>query len=420
MKVVISTEFYAPMINGVAVFANNLAKGLAERGHEVLVLAPSISGDYSARKTEGVRVARLSSIKMPFYPDQINKVNKNQKVMGMYKNGLHVSVVPYREIKKLLDKFHPDVIHNQTPGPIGLAVHRYAKRRGVPIVATSHAYPDNLTSQLKALKLIKKPTDAVIRAYFAGFLKRADHATMPTQIAIDELASGGGIDTPVEALSNGIDLSQFRAAEAPERIYEKYKISRERPVVGYVGRVDPEKSMEVLLQAFAKTLTAVPEAMLVIVGDGTDRVRMEKLAVELGISDSVQFLGRIIGDDLPEMYRTFDIFAITSETETQSIVLMEALASGLPAVAVKAGAVGELVINGRNGFLCQPRDVAEVVAGMTALLLDKALRKKYGKESLRIIAKHDIKYTLDRIEEIYAEVVAKKSATAVASSLGRS
>ena len=409
MRIVIASEFYVPMINGVAMFSYNLARGLVARGHTVLVLAPSVDGEYKVGREDGVRVARLTSKKIPLYPDQIKKVDEKDRVMGFYKNGIHMCLAPYKEVRVLLDKFKPDVIHNQTPGTIGLAVQKYAKRRRVPLVATGHAYPDNLTGQLRYLKLIKKPTDAVVRNYFLGFLKRADWATIPTKLAMDDLLPKRGIKTPTEALSNGIDLSRFRPLSATAEIYTKYGIPRGRPIVGYVGRVDPEKTLGVLVRAFATVHAKVPKALLVVVGDGTDLVRLQKQAQDSGIDKNVKFLGRVVGDDLPVIYRTFDIFAITSETETQSIVLMEAMATGLPAVAVEAGAIGELVLNGKNGFLCQPKDVTGVAKGIVALLQNAKMCEEYGKQSLEIIKKHDITYTLMRFEQIYEKVIARKA-----------
>ncbi len=268
MKVVIASDFYVPMINGVAMFSYNLARGLVGDGHEVLVLTPSLDGNFIDHREDGVRVARLSSAKIPVYPDQIGEVGDEEKVLGFYKNGLNVSMAPYGEIKKLLDRFKPDVIHNQMPGPIGLAVMRWAKRRRVPVVSTGHAYPDNLTGQLKYLKLIKKPTDAVVRRYFLSFLQRANYATIPTKLAMDDLLPKGGIKTPTEVVSNGIDLSRFKAGKVPSGFYTKYGLPRDGVVVGYVGRVDPEKSLSVLVRAFSEVLGRVPEAVLVVVGDG--------------------------------------------------------------------------------------------------------------------------------------------------------
>ncbi|MCL1839388.1 glycosyltransferase [Candidatus Saccharibacteria bacterium] len=415
MKIAISTDLYYPMINGVAVFSRNLAAGLSQRGHEVIVLAPSITGEPSIEKDPeyNFKVARLSSVKLPFYPDQINKIPEMKAIFGkkiprlFYKNGLHVSFNPYFEIKTVLDQFQPDLIHDQTPGPVALAVFRYADKRDIPLVSTGHAYPDNFTSQLKLPKTIKKPVDAVVRSYFASFLKKSAHATAPTEIAVHDLVPNRQkLHTPVEALSNGIDLSRFSAGQPKSSIYAKYKLPK-TPFALYVGRIDPEKSLHVLIESFAKTLNQLPAAKLVIVGDGSDKQHLEDLSRELEISKSVIFTGKIIGNDLPEVYRAARLFAITSTTETQSIVLMEALASGLPAVAVRAGAIPELVKNNQNGFLCKPSDTSALARGIAKLLSDDRLQKKMSAASLKIISTHNIDYTLNRMEQIYTKVISK-------------
>ena len=418
MKIVISTDIYYPMINGVAVFSRNLAAGLTKRGHDVLVLAPSISGDFESEYDEeyGFKVVRLSSKKMMLYPDQINKVPEKKDFLGMkmpqllYKNGLHVSYMPDLEIKRVLSEFQPDIIHNQTPGPVALAILRYARRHKVALVSTDHAYPDNLTQQVKLPELAKKPINAIMNAYFVSFLKRSDYATVPTEQVLTDCIPKSKLffRVPIEALSNGIDLSRFAKGRVNHEIYERYDINPKKPTILYIGRVDPEKSLDVLMDAFIKVQEKVENAQLVIVGDGTMRPKLEKMAEKAGISDKVVFTGRVIGKDLPQLYRTGDVFAITSKTETQSIVLLEAMATGLPAVAVKAGAIPELVHNGENGYLCEEDDVDAVAKSLICILQDKNLRETMSEKSLELIKKHDISYTLTRIEEIYHRVLDEK------------
>ena len=129
------------------------------------------------------------------------------------------------------------------------------------------------------------------------------------------------------------------------------------------------------------------------------------MAEEGGFADRAHFLGRIVGDDLPKIYRTGTVFAITSKTETQSIVLLEAMASGLPAVAVRAGAIHELVKNNESGFLCEADDVDAVAKGLTKILNSDELREKLSLGALEIVKKHDINYTLSRMVEIYENVL---------------
>ena len=206
-------------------------------------------------------------------------------------------------------------------------------------------------------------------------------------------------------MSNGIDLSRFTPGKAPAEIYERYGIPKNKPIVLYVGRVDPEKSLEILVKAFNLTLLKCPDAHLVVVGDGASRNELEKLSEKLGIEKRTHFLGRIVGNDLPMIYRTGKVFAITSKTETQSIVVMEAMASGLPVVSVQAGALPELVKNNKTGCLCPVDDPTAVSRAIVRVLKNPTTRQKFSKNALENIKKHDISYTLTRFEAIYKDVV---------------
>ena len=418
MKIVVSSDIYYPMINGVAVFARNLAAGLTKRGHDVLVLAPSTTGDFHIEKDEefGFKVVRLTSTKMHLYPDQINKVPARKEVLGVkvpklvYKNGLHVSYAPYVEIKKVLDEFQPDIIHNQSPGPVALALLHYAKKRNIPMVSTDHAYPDNMTQQVKLPKSMKSPINKAMNAYCISCLKRSEYATMPTEQAVADLVPKDRkhFNVPVEAISNGIDLSKFSKGKPADDIYERFDIPRNKQIVLYVGRVDPEKSLNIMVNAFIKAHKKVPDVHLVVVGDGTARPDLEKTIAKAGLSEYAHFLGRVIGADLPQIYRTGTVFAITSKTETQSIVLLEAMATGLPCIAVKAGAIPELVKTDENGYLCEADDIDGVAKAMVNILSDPKKQAKMSDGSLKIVQKHDISYTLTRMEEIYEKVLAAR------------
>lgn len=416
MRIAITSDLYYPMSNGVAVFANNLAKGLAKHGHEVMVICPSFTGKPHRTKRDGVTTVYLRSIRFPFYPDQINAVPEGKKILNMkmprlaYRHGLWITVDPYPALKKALKKFQPDVIHNQTAEMIAIAARRYAKKYDVPMVSTGHAYPDNITSQVKLLKPIKKPVDAMLRTYMASFLKHSEYATMPTEMAIDDLVPKNRrrFDVTVEPLSNGVDLSKFTPGKASVRVLKKFRLEPGKSRVLYVGRVDPEKSLSNVVTAFAGVVEEMPEAELVIVGDGTDRRHLIDLAQALGISDKVKFPGRIMPPDVTEIYRGATVFATASETETQGIVLIEAAATGLPLVAVDAGAVSELCQNKKNGVLCKPGDLVGMTDAMVSILKDADLQQKYGEKSLEISKKHDLNRTLKRFEEIYEEAITLK------------
>ncbi len=404
------------MTNGVAVFAHNLAKGLAKQGNEVMVICPSFTGKKHRTRKDGVTTVYLHSVRFPFYPDQINEVPENKEILGKalprlaYRNGIWITVDPYLAMKKVLDRFRPDVIHNQTAEMIAIAARRYAKKNDIPMVSTGHAYPDNITSQVKLLKPIKKPVDAVLRTYMASFLKHSEYATMPTEMAIDDLVPKNRrkFKVPVEPLSNGVDLSKFTPGRPRMKVLKHFHLQAERPRVLYVGRVDPEKSIGNVLTAFAGVLSEVPDAELVIVGDGTDRSHLVDLTQALGIEKSVRFLGRVMLPDIADIYRSSTVFATASKTETQGIVLIEAAATALPLVAVDAGAVRELCQNDKNGILCQPDNTPEMTEALVKILKSPKLQEKYGSASLKIAQQHDLNRTLERFIEIYQEAIKLK------------
>ena len=411
MKIVIATAVYYPMINGVAVFSHNLARGLAKRGHEVLVLCPSQKGKSYSTEEEGVKTEYLRSVEVKIYPDQIHDLPEKRKLFGrelprlFYRHGFKVSVFPQLEVKKILDRFNPDVVHVQVSDPIGLSVVWYAKKHGIPVVTTEHNQPEVLTDPIKMPGMLKKPANYLLAAYFRNRQGRSDFVTMPTEQAIRNLLAQRELKVPIAAVSNGVDLSSFQPGKAAAEIYQKYQIPQKVPIVLYVGRVDPEKQVGRVIDAFSKVQKKIPEAKLLIVGDGVDRERLEKKVARIGLSQSVRFLGKVLPPDLYEIYKVGTVFATASEIETQGIVLIEAAAVGLPLVAVNAGAVAEVCLNNKNGFLCRPKDTSGIARSLKKILENHELAQKFSQKSIEIAREHDFENTLDRFINIYRRVI---------------
>ena len=397
MRIVIATAVYYPMINGVAVFSYNLARGLAGRGNEVMVICPSQTGKSYTRMVDGVKTCYLRSVQAKVYPDQIHAVPKKKKLL--YKHGFRVSVFPQREVKRILAEFQPDVVHVQVSDPIGLSVVSYARKHGIPVVTTEHNQPEVITEPLGVPGFIKKPIDALLAAYFANRQSKSDFVTMPTKKAIMKLFDGRDFKVPVAAVSNGVDLGCFKPGRAEEKLYQEYGLNAEFSTVLYVGRVDPEKNVGAVVKAFLKA--GLPCSQLVVVGDGVDLARLRK---KYGECNNIHFLGRVVPPELYKVYRMGDVFATASEVETQGIVLIEAAATGLPLIAVDAGAVSEICVNGENGFLCQPGNIDEMAEALRKILSDEGLRAKFAEKSIELAREHDFEKTLDKFENIYKKV----------------
>lgn len=386
MKILIAADLYFPVINGVATFSRNLARGLADRGHEVLVIAPSQTSKRYKEVDGNYVVTRTLSVPMPLYQN------------------IKVSLTPMREVKKIIDEFDPDVIHIQMLMWIGQAAMKYGNKVGIPIVSTNHAMPENLMDNLKLLAPFARPINYMLRDYGRRFHSKADFVTMPTQSAIGMFRVAEKMTVPMKVVSNGIDLSRFTPDDAPDSIYEKYHLPKNVPIITYVGRTDAEKHIWALVKAFGHVLKKT-KAHLLIVGDGSEADNLKSLVKTLHIKDSVTFAGRVPEEDLAPLHQVGTIFAMPSPMELQSIATLEAMASGKPVVAVDAGALRELCQDQTNGFLCEQDNDEEIAEGIVRILSDDDLRKKFSAASLRIAKENNLDFTLDQFIEIYNNLI---------------
>lgn len=389
MKILIAADLHWPTINGVATFSRNLARGLAERGHEVVVIAPSQrrSGLPGEEVDGNYTVKRVTSVPFPFYQN------------------FRISLAPQMEIKKIIQEFQPDIVHLQMCLTIGNATQKYALKYGIPIVATNHAIPDNLLDNLRLLAPMSRPIAYVITEYGVRFHSKVDYVTLPTKSAID-LFGEERLSVPVEPVSNGIDLSKFKPGKPDHDIIKKFHLPTKGPIITYVGRTDAEKHLHVLIEAFARVREmAKNQPHLLVVGFGTDLDRLKNLAYEQRVHSHVTFTGRVTDEEIVELHKVGDVFAMPSPAELQSIATLEAMASGKPVVAVDAGALSELCQDERNGFICERDNVEEFADNLRQLVDDPELRKRFSKESLAIARTHDIDHTLEKFEEIYEKVM---------------
>ncbi len=387
MKILIASDLHWPTVNGVATFSRNLARGLADHGHEVLVIAPSQTGKKYKEVDGNYAIVRTAAVPFPFY----------QNFM--------ISISPYREVKKAINEFQPDVIHIQMQLMIGQAVMKYGNKIGIPIVSTNHAMPENLMDNLRLLAPVARPINYMLKLYGARFHSKSDYVTLPTQAAIDMFGSAvDKVATPIEAVSNGIDLSRFKVSKPSTEIINKFKIPTEYPIISYIGRLDAEKHLSVLIRAFERVLKTT-KAHLLIVGFGTDSDNLKLLAYELGLSDQITFTGRVSDEEIMALHKVGTVYCMPSPAELQSIATLEAMASGQPIVAVDAGALSELCQDGRNGFLCDQDDDEQIADRLLKIISDPKLRQKMSNESVKIADTHDLQTTLKRFEAIYTKLI---------------
>ena len=328
------------------------------------------------------------------------------------------------ELSRLLDTLQPDVVHTQAHFVIGRYAFSEAKKRGIPVVATNHFMPDNVRPYVKAPKPVLDGGTALAWWDLRRKFQSADFITVPTQLAAD-LLTQNGFSAPIRAVSNGISLERFTQTDQPEpQVLDADKsastsststattLEGPAPRVLFVGRLSAEKRAADIVEAVAKT---DPQLGLEadIVGGGDQEEPLKALAAELGIADRVHVLGKISDEELLAAYQRCTFFCMPSTAELQSIATMEALASRKPVVLADAVALPHLVRDGINGYLFPPKDVEELAARFTQICeLLASERDAMARASLDVVAKHDIEYTLDTFEAIYAEVIADRYGSA--------
>ena len=402
MNVLIANDTYPPDVNGAAYFTKRLAEGLAQRDHEVHVLCASTTLRSEVVTRGGVVEHRMRSVPVPFHSD------------------FRFSPPPllYRRVLEEVRRVQPDVVHAQGHFFIGRAVIRAAKELGIPVVATNHFMPDNLTFYLGLPAGTEERVTDLAWRDFARVFDRADVVTAPTPFAAN-LAEEKGVGGPVLPVSCGMDLSRFSPDNDGDAFRQRYGIP-ERPTFMYVGRLDAEKRVDELIRALPLVRESV-DAQLVVVGNGHEKAGLMRLAEERGVGEYVIFAGFVPDEELPGAYAATDVFCNAGVAELQSIVTLEAMATGKPVIGANARALPHLVHDGENGHLFEPGDVDALGSRLAELLSDGDKRARMGEESLRIVARHDIEKTLLTFEELYEMVLssyevpeARGDATAIA------
>jgi glycosyltransferase involved in cell wall biosynthesis len=291
---------------------------------------------------------------------------------------------------RILDEVKPDVVHFQSHIIIGRGLSHQAAARGIRIIGTNHFMPENLLEHTLLPGFLRPPAISMAWKAAARSFRRAEVVTTPTRKAADFLEYYTSL-RGVLAISCGVNAHNYTPDFEP----------RTGNLILFVGRVTNEKQLDKLLRAFA-LLDASLDARLEIVGGGEQENSLKVLASTLGVRDRVTFTGYVEEDYLRHALTRATVFAMPSIAELQSIATMEAMASGLPVVAADAMALPHLVHHGENGYLFKPGDVEEFAARLTDVLtLPEDELQKFKRESLRIVAAHDIQSTLTTFEAIY-------------------
>jgi 1,2-diacylglycerol 3-alpha-glucosyltransferase len=380
MKILFVSDTYYPHRNGVYYFVCRVAPLLQLKGHQVAVIAPSETIYSTLKKIDDIDVYGIPSLPTLYYPNVRFPIPLKLET----------------RITHILNSFKPDIIHIQDHFSIAKAIVKAGKKKSIPIIGTNHFMTENLTSFVRYEKW-KKRLSTIMWSNFSNIFNQLLLVTTPSETAARLIRPK--LKVEVIPISSGIDLNNFNPYGDTRRVKEKYIIP-DKPVLLFVGRLDPEKKLEEVLYAVAQAVKKI-EFNLVIVGKGIRKSALEELVKELRISDKVIFTGFVPDADLPDLYKLSRGFIIASTAELLSLATLQAMASGLPIIAVNAGALSELVIDKINGYLYNAGDINTMVQCICDIIGQEDLYHKMGVNSLKNVHKHDIHKTVEAFESIY-------------------
>jgi glycosyltransferase involved in cell wall biosynthesis len=378
MKIAIFSECYSPIVNGIMVAVSTLRKELLQLGHQVYLFAPAYPGHQDTDED----IYRFPSLTLPTNPR-------------------YPLATPYspQRLKQLLGKFAPDVIHSHSLFGMGRHAAKTARNLGIPLVFTYHTL---LEAYAHYIPLPLPFTRWLARWRSRSFSNAADYVIAPGVAAYDTLLSYG-VKTPIKIIPTGVDLSLAKENYSSP-IRPRWDIPEGAPVVAFAGRIAKEKNLELLLNAFSLTMQKLPDAHLLLIGGGPWADHIQALTREMNLSSHVHLSGFLPRQEVYQALNHVQVFVFPSLTDTQGIVVLEAMACGLPVVAAKSGAVAEILRNGEEGLVVEPNPEAFAEA-LLALLQDPAGRNKMGEQARHQAEEFSSANCARKVVELYQEAL---------------
>jgi glycosyltransferase involved in cell wall biosynthesis len=379
VKIVMFTNAYTPHVGGVAQSVSRFTRRLRQRGHRVLVVCPT----FADQPDDEQDVIRLPSV---------------QHVTG---GDFSLAWPLSPDLPSRLTRFEADAYHAHHPFLLGNSALRAAASRDMPIVFTHHTMFEDYTHyapvELTAMK-------SYIASLATGFANLCDRIVAPSD-STGEILAQRGVRQPIDVVPTGVDIEEFTDGYGA-RARDELGIPLDAPVIGHVGRLAPEKNLAMLSDAVVRALTTEPDAWWLVVGKGPSQELMRQKALDAGVGDRCVFAGVRTGEALVDAYSAMDVFAFASRTETQGMVLVEAMSTGCPVVALDAPGAREVARDGLNGRLVAHEDPGEMAAALCWVL------EREGEQTrrLRDRARQDAEdfstaRCTDKLEDVYGRAV---------------
>lgn len=331
MKILMMTNTFAPHVGGVARSVERFTQAYRARGHEVLVVAPT----FADAQDDEPGVIRVKAIQ------------------DVFSSGFSLALPVPARVREAVDAFAPDIVHSHHPILLGDTALRLAATRDLPIVFTHHTMYEHYTHYYPG---DSEPLRRFVSRIATGYANLCDTVFAPSE-SVAATIRERGVTAPIEIVPTGVDTAQFAEGDG-RQARRRYDVPENAFVVGHLGRLAPEKNLDWMAEAIARFAADRPEVHVLIVGKGPSMQPVRDLFEAEGLGDRLTFTGTLSGQDLVDAYHAMDVFAFASKSETQGMVLTEAMAAGVPVVALDAPGAREVVADRDNGRLLTDGDQA--------------------------------------------------------------
>lgn len=374
LKIAIVTETWPPEINGVALSLMQLCKGLQNQGHKILLIRPEQRAqccDFVPNKE-----CLVNGQSIPKYPD------------------MKFGWPQFLKVSQAISAFTPDVVHIVTEGPLGFTALHAAKTRRIPVSSGFHSQFQEF-SRFFDLAFLVKPIQSYLR-WFHNATQLTCVPSRDTEIALREF----GVTCPLVVVGRGIDTDRFSSQRYSAQLRQQWGADENTTVLIYVGRLSSEKEVNVVIDAYsALRKQSQRQVKLVLVGDGPDRSRLEKMPG----AEYVIFMGSLSGTQLAEAYASANVFVFASQVETFGNVVIEAMASGLPIIAYDYACAQLHGKHTQTGWLCSIGDNQQLTQHVLQIP-DNNMLKRMGQQAMQDVQSIGWQHPVHQFEEALYQV----------------
>ena len=382
MKIAFFTNCYKPLINGVVTSIATLKEAYKEKGHETYIFAPQVE-DYIDEEENIFRYKSVNLTKKVKYP---------------------LAIPLSFSAKKVITEFNPDIIHIHHPFLLSSIAMMYGKKLGVPKILTIHTQYEQYAHYIAPFP--SKITQEAIKMIVSNFAAKTDCITTPSE-SMKGLLGEYGIINRIEVVPNAVKIELFRKKNDAKcfEIMKKYHLNEDEKIILFVGRIASEKSIDKIIKALAIIKKrGIEKVKLLIVGDGRKLDELKSLAATLGIKDEVIFTGAVNYQEIQNYYKVAYLFTIASTTETFGIVTVEALASGLPVLAVRAPGAVDILTDGIDGKLVDD-DIEQIALALEEMIKKPELRDKLSVGAIKTSNKYSTDVISEKMLNLYHEII---------------